>query len=124
MSKMKICNTFCQFILHVKQTVNCLLFMKWQKLHKIINLLQGQNRDNSNTFFFTIKRNMFSYIIFVCRIISFFEGIYFVLSYSTHKWNAYIAGNLLKIKNAKNEACLENVLITGPTKKYSLFPNY
>ncbi len=27
-----------------------------------------------------------------------FEGIYFALSYSTHIWNAYIAGNLLKIK--------------------------
>ncbi len=35
-----------------------------------------------------------------------FEGIYFVLSYSAHMWNVYVAGNLLKIKNAKNEACL------------------
>ncbi len=26
------------------------------------------------------------------------EGICFVLSYSTHIWNAYIAGHLLKIK--------------------------
>ncbi len=30
-----------------------------------------------------------------------FEGVCFVLSYSTHVWNAYVAGNLLKIKNAK-----------------------
>ncbi len=27
-----------------------------------------------------------------------FEGVYFVLPYSTHIWNAYVAGNLLKIK--------------------------
>ncbi len=27
-----------------------------------------------------------------------FEGVCFVLSYSTHKWNAYVAENLLKIK--------------------------
>ncbi len=27
-----------------------------------------------------------------------FEGVCFVLSYSTHIWNAYVAGNLLKIK--------------------------
>ncbi len=27
-----------------------------------------------------------------------FEGIYFDISYSTHIWNAYGAGNLLKIK--------------------------
>ncbi len=36
-----------------------------------------------------------------------FEGNFFVLSYSAHIWNAYVAGNLLKIKNRKNEACLE-----------------
>ncbi len=36
-----------------------------------------------------------------------FEGLYFVLSHSTHIWNAYIAGNLLKVKNKKNEACLQ-----------------
>ncbi len=30
-----------------------------------------------------------------------FEGIYFVLSYFTHIWNAHVAGNLLRIKNAK-----------------------
>ncbi len=35
-----------------------------------------------------------------------FEGICFVLSYSTPILNAYVAGNLLKIKSAKNEACL------------------
>ncbi len=33
-----------------------------------------------------------------------FEGVFVVLSYSTHIWNAYVDGNLLKIKNAKNEA--------------------
>ncbi len=27
-----------------------------------------------------------------------FEGVCFVQSYSTHIWNTYIAGNLLKIK--------------------------
>ncbi len=30
-----------------------------------------------------------------CHIL--FEGIYFVLSYSAHMWNAYVAGNLVKI---------------------------
>ncbi len=35
-----------------------------------------------------------------------FEGVYFVLSYSTHIWNVHVTGNLLKIKNAKIEACL------------------
>ncbi len=42
-----------------------------------------------------------------------FEGCCFALSYSTHIWDAYVAGNLLKIKNPKNEACLsqrENTL--------------
>ncbi len=36
-----------------------------------------------------------------------FEGVNFVLSYSTHIWNAYVSGNLLKKKNRKYEACLE-----------------
>ncbi len=27
----------------------------------------------------------------------FFEGIHFSLPYSTQRWNAYVAGNLLKI---------------------------
>ncbi len=36
-----------------------------------------------------------------------FEGIYFVLSYSTHIWNAYVAGNLLETKNRKDEANLQ-----------------
>ncbi len=30
-----------------------------------------------------------------------FEGVCFVLSYSTHIWIAYVAGNLLKIKKTK-----------------------
>ncbi len=30
-----------------------------------------------------------------------FEGVCFVLSYSTHIWNAHVAGNLLKIKTRK-----------------------
>ncbi len=32
------------------------------------------------------------------------EGGYFVLSYSTHIWDAYVAGNLIKIKK-KREKC-------------------
>ncbi len=73
--------------------------------------LQGQTRDNSNTRFFHTKKehiDMCSYIIFVvymCRIICCLKGFTF-LSYFTHIWNAHVAGNLLKIKNAKNEACL------------------
>ncbi len=73
--------------------------------------IQGQTRDNSNTRFFHTKKehiNMCSCIIYVIympyRIL--FEGIHFGLPCSTQRWNAYVAGNLLKIKNAKNEACL------------------
>ncbi len=36
-----------------------------------------------------------------------FKGIHFVLPYSTQRWNAYAAGNLLTIKNGKNAACLK-----------------
>ncbi len=35
-----------------------------------------------------------------------FEGINFVLSYTTHIWNAYVGEIFLEIINAKNEACL------------------
>ncbi len=35
-----------------------------------------------------------------------FEGIHFVLAYFTQRWNAYVARNLSKIQNGKNEACL------------------
>ncbi len=75
--------------------------------------LQGQTRDNSNTRFFHTKKEhiyMCSYIIFVVYIYMsyyiLFERVCFVLSYSKHIWNAYVAGNLLTIKNGKNEACL------------------
>ncbi len=72
--------------------------------------IQGQTRDNSNTRFFHTKKehiHMCSYIISGIHIGHIlFEGVCFVLSYSTHIWNAHVAGNLLKIKNAKNEACL------------------
>ncbi len=68
--------------------------------------LQGQTRDNSNTRFFTLKLthiHVFFYNIF--RIYMSYhillEGIYFVLTYSTHIWNAHVAGNLLKIKTRK-----------------------
>ncbi len=43
-----------------------------------------------------ICRTCLSYLIF-------FEWINFVLSYSTHIWNAYIAANLLKIKKEKKK---------------------
>ncbi len=52
------------------------------------------------------RRHVFLY--YICRInMSYhilFEEVCFVLSYSTHIWNAYVAGNLLKVKNMKNEA--------------------
>ncbi len=51
--------------------------------------LRGQTRDNSNTRFFTLKRNTYTY---------------FVLSYSTHIWNVYVAGNLLEIKKREKRA--------------------
>ncbi len=73
---------------------------------------QGQTRDNSNTHFFTLKRNTYtsvliqhlSYIYMSYHIL--FEGVCFILPYSTHVLNAYVAGNLLKIKHVKNDACL------------------
>ncbi len=35
-----------------------------------------------------------------------FEGVCFALSYSTHKWNAYVAGKLLTKKTRKmKHAC-------------------
>ncbi len=75
--------------------------------------LQGQTRDNSNTRFFHTKKehiDMCSYIISVVYIYMsyhiLFEGVYFVLSYPTHIWNAYVAEIFLEIINAKNEACL------------------
>ncbi len=74
--------------------------------------LQGQTRDNSNTFLHTQKEHIHVFLYNICRIyiyISYyilFEGVCFVLSYSTHIWNAYVARNLLEIKNGKNEECL------------------
>ncbi len=69
--------------------------------------LQGQTRDNSNTCFLTLKgtqKHVFLYNI--CRIYmsyhTLFEVVCFVLSYSTHMWNAYVAENLLKVKKRKN----------------------
>ncbi len=68
--------------------------------------IQGQTRDNSNTpfshkngtyipvFSYNIYRLYVSYHIL-------FDGIYFVLSYFTHIWNAYVAENLLKIKKTR-----------------------
>ncbi len=37
-----------------------------------------------------------------------FEGVCFVLSYSTHIWNAYFAGNLLKIKKREKKKHASN----------------
>ncbi len=44
---------------------------------------------------------MCSYIISVVNMSYhiLFEVVCFVLPYSTFKWNAYVAGNLLEIKN-------------------------
>ncbi len=79
--------------------------------------LQGQTRDNSHTCFFHTKKEhiymcpytislVYIYIYIYMLYSILLEGIYSVLSYSTHIWNAYVAGNLLKIKNRKNEPCL------------------
>ncbi len=61
---------------------------------------QGQTRDNSNTRYFTLKRNTRHVFLYnICRKYVLyhilFEGFYFVLSYSTHTWNVNAAGNLL-----------------------------
>ncbi len=38
-----------------------------------------------------------------------FEGVHFALSYYPQRWNAYVAGNLLKIPNGKNECQITNL---------------
>ncbi len=64
--------------------------------------LQGQTRDDLNTRFHAKKEHIHVFLYNICRIHVLyhivFEGIYFVLSYSTQRWNVYVAGNLLKIK--------------------------
>ncbi len=72
--------------------------------------LQGQTRDNSNTRFLSHKKgthmHVFLYNIYR-KYMSYhilFEGIFFVLSYSTHIWSAFIAGNLLKIKKREKRS--------------------
>ncbi len=66
--------------------------------------LQGQTRDNSSKRFFHTKKGTHIYVFLynICRIyMSFhilFGGGCIALSYSTRIWNAYVAGNLLKIK--------------------------
>ncbi len=60
-------------------------------LTRVFSHLKG---THIRVFLYNICRTYVSYHIL-------FEGIYFVLSYSTHKWNAYVAGNLLKIKTGK-----------------------
>ncbi len=72
---------------------------------------QGQTRDNSNAFFHTKKEHIYmcSYIIsvlYICHIISCLKGLA-LFNHIPHTWNAYVAGNLLKIKKTqKKEACL------------------
>ncbi len=65
--------------------------------------IQRQTCDNLSMRFFHTKKEHIYMVYNICRIyVSYhilFEGIYFVLSYSTQIWNAYVAGNLLKIKN-------------------------
>ncbi len=62
--------------------------------------LQGQTRDNSNTRFFSHQKGTHRHVFLynICRIYvsnhMVFEGIYFVLPYFTHIWNAHVAGNL------------------------------
>ncbi len=73
--------------------------------------LQRQAHDNLNALFSHLKGTHIHVILYnICRICMsyhiFFEAVCFVLAYSTHIWNEYVAGSLLKIKNAKNEACL------------------
>ncbi len=51
--------------------------------------LQGQTRDNKKTRLFTLKRKTYTFLHNDCRIyVVLFEGIRFVLSYSTQRWNA------------------------------------
>ncbi len=66
--------------------------------------LQGQTRDNSNTRFFHTKNehmDMCSYMISAVNIYHILsKEIFFVFSYSTQRWNAYVAG---KMKQAYNK---------------------
>ncbi len=73
--------------------------------------LQGQTRVNSNTHFFRTKKEhiyMCSYEIsvgYICRIMSCLKG-FALFNHIPHTYGMHVAGNLLKIKNAKKEACL------------------
>ncbi len=69
--------------------------------------LQGQTRDNSKPRVFHTKKEHIDtcsyilFVIYVCRFISCLKG--FALFYHiSHTWNAYVAGNLLKIKKTGN----------------------
>ncbi len=58
-------------------------------------------------FYYNIYRIYMSYHIL-------FEGVCFVLSYSTQIWNAYVAGNLLEIKIAKEPRSPLNICLVTP----------
>ncbi len=65
------------------------------------------SRSNSRYFknaFFSLKRNIYSCVLFSYLSYSIlFEGVYFVLSYSTNVWNAPVAGNLFKNKKKQEK---------------------
>ncbi len=67
---------------------------------------RSPSRSNSRSLkyrlFHTKKKHMYMFLHNICRINMsnniFYQGIHFTLAYSTQTWNAYVAGNLSKIK--------------------------
>ncbi len=53
----------------------------------------------------TNRSYFIKFVIYMCYHI-LFEGIYYVISYYTHIWNAYISEIFLEIINSKNEPSL------------------
>ncbi len=85
--------------------------------------VQGQTCNNQCTHFFTLKReHMHVFLHNICRIcmqsLILFNGIHFVLSYSTQRLNAYVAGNLFKIKKREKWS-----MSIAKTKHVQLFWN-
>ncbi len=73
--------------------------------------LQFQTFDNYTRVFSHLKgTHTYVFLYSICRVYvsyhTLFEGNYFVLPYSTQIWNAYVGGNLLKVKSRQNEARL------------------
>ncbi len=108
--------TFIATISYFLQTSFNSIMKHWADKYRVWGTpARSPSRSNSRYFkhaFFSHQKGTHIHVFLdnICRLYmsyhTLFEGVNFVLSYSTHIWNAYVSENLLKIKNAKNEACL------------------